>query len=454
MSEDTSIETPVALAGEPAVGLEQARAHGLTDDEYRTIERSLGRTPTFTELGVFSVMWSEHCSYKSSRRRNPARHLHDGRAAGRQHGFAEVRRVRASAHALPPRRRGRRNWRLWQLCRRADGRRRGDVRRGLQRQYPGQRILPRPRAARRITERARTGAWQSCDVRRLGHRARRNPWREPARLGRVRCEQRGQAPNRAGRRPIYRKTADRGVPGSDAERRDRRDPGHGRGRAYLFLERDGGARRVGNRTRPRLYSAARGGTDAVRDSALGVAGADVARSGARARGRTRSDLRALGLARRGGRQNHRRPAVAGAMARKAGRRYSGRRADRRSAGLRSSRARTVEGGLHFERRVKRDVRSIAGRGPAPSAGQSQCRFQAMGLSAVRLDGAEQYDGWAGQRCRRAQDQGNESRARAESRFQPARLRARPLRRCGGDRGGGGAQRGVCGRAADRAHQLS
>jgi phosphoribosylformylglycinamidine synthase subunit PurL len=68
MSEDTSIETPVALAGEPAVGLEQARAHGLTDDEYRAIERSLGRTPTFTELGVFSVMWSEHCSYKSSRR--------------------------------------------------------------------------------------------------------------------------------------------------------------------------------------------------------------------------------------------------------------------------------------------------------------------------------------------------------------------------------------------------
>jgi phosphoribosylformylglycinamidine synthase subunit PurL len=68
MSESTSTETPAALAGEPAVGLEQARAHGLTDDEYRAIERSLGRTPTFTELGVFSVMWSEHCSYKSSRR--------------------------------------------------------------------------------------------------------------------------------------------------------------------------------------------------------------------------------------------------------------------------------------------------------------------------------------------------------------------------------------------------
>jgi phosphoribosylformylglycinamidine synthase II len=59
---------PVALAGEPQVNLEQARAHGITPDEFARIERILGRTPTFTELGVFSVMWSEHCSYKSSRR--------------------------------------------------------------------------------------------------------------------------------------------------------------------------------------------------------------------------------------------------------------------------------------------------------------------------------------------------------------------------------------------------
>ena len=59
---------PVSLAGEPKVDLAQAHAHGLTDDEFRHIEKLLGRTPTFTELGVFSVMWSEHCSYKSSRR--------------------------------------------------------------------------------------------------------------------------------------------------------------------------------------------------------------------------------------------------------------------------------------------------------------------------------------------------------------------------------------------------
>ena len=41
--------------------------HGITPDEYQRILKWLGRTPTMTELGIFSVMWSEHCSYKSSR---------------------------------------------------------------------------------------------------------------------------------------------------------------------------------------------------------------------------------------------------------------------------------------------------------------------------------------------------------------------------------------------------
>ena len=43
------------------------RSHGLSDDEYARIEQILGRSPNYTELGIFSVMWSEHCSYKSSR---------------------------------------------------------------------------------------------------------------------------------------------------------------------------------------------------------------------------------------------------------------------------------------------------------------------------------------------------------------------------------------------------
>ena len=41
--------------------------HGITDSEYDRIKGILKREPTFTELGIFSVMWSEHCSYKSSR---------------------------------------------------------------------------------------------------------------------------------------------------------------------------------------------------------------------------------------------------------------------------------------------------------------------------------------------------------------------------------------------------
>src|SRR6188472_2620015 len=41
--------------------------HNLTHDEYARIVELLGREPNLTELGIFSVMWSEHCSYKSSR---------------------------------------------------------------------------------------------------------------------------------------------------------------------------------------------------------------------------------------------------------------------------------------------------------------------------------------------------------------------------------------------------
>ncbi len=49
------------------VTVETALQHGLTADEYARIEAALQRAPTIEELGVFSVMWSEHCSYKSSR---------------------------------------------------------------------------------------------------------------------------------------------------------------------------------------------------------------------------------------------------------------------------------------------------------------------------------------------------------------------------------------------------
>src|SRR5213082_563696 len=53
---------------EPAVTPELVAKHGLTLEEFARIKKILGRQPNFTELGVFSVMWSEHCSYKNSRK--------------------------------------------------------------------------------------------------------------------------------------------------------------------------------------------------------------------------------------------------------------------------------------------------------------------------------------------------------------------------------------------------
>ena len=55
-----------AITREPEVDLELALDHGLTVEEFEMIKNFLGRIPTFTELGVYSVMWSEHCSYKNS----------------------------------------------------------------------------------------------------------------------------------------------------------------------------------------------------------------------------------------------------------------------------------------------------------------------------------------------------------------------------------------------------
>ncbi|MEQ9675606.1 MAG: phosphoribosylformylglycinamidine synthase subunit PurL [Roseovarius indicus] len=53
---------------EPAITPELIEAHGLKPDEYDRILQIIGREPSFTELGIFSAMWNEHCSYKSSKK--------------------------------------------------------------------------------------------------------------------------------------------------------------------------------------------------------------------------------------------------------------------------------------------------------------------------------------------------------------------------------------------------
>src|SRR5450432_795922 len=69
LAANATIEVPpMTTSLTPAITPEIIREHGLTPDEYEKVKQLLGgREPTITELGIFSVMWSEHCSYKSSR---------------------------------------------------------------------------------------------------------------------------------------------------------------------------------------------------------------------------------------------------------------------------------------------------------------------------------------------------------------------------------------------------
>ncbi|MEO7330978.1 MAG: phosphoribosylformylglycinamidine synthase subunit PurL [Minicystis sp.] len=63
----SSPAAPSPFPGDPLLTPDLVRSHKLSRDEYERIEARLGRAPSYAELGVLSVMWSEHCSYKSSR---------------------------------------------------------------------------------------------------------------------------------------------------------------------------------------------------------------------------------------------------------------------------------------------------------------------------------------------------------------------------------------------------
>jgi phosphoribosylformylglycinamidine synthase len=61
------VTKPVKLPNEPAITPQIVAEHGLSPDEYQRVLAIMGRAPTMVELGIFSAMWSEHCSYKSSK---------------------------------------------------------------------------------------------------------------------------------------------------------------------------------------------------------------------------------------------------------------------------------------------------------------------------------------------------------------------------------------------------
>ncbi|HVP42963.1 MAG TPA: phosphoribosylformylglycinamidine synthase subunit PurL [Terriglobales bacterium] len=76
-----------------AITPEVVQEHGITPDEYQKILKWLGREPRLTELGIFSVMWSEHCSYKSSRvhlKRLPTRSRRVVQGPGENAGIIDI----------------------------------------------------------------------------------------------------------------------------------------------------------------------------------------------------------------------------------------------------------------------------------------------------------------------------------------------------------------------------
>jgi len=78
---------------EPEVTQALAVAHGLKPDEYARLVKLIGRTPTFTELGIVSAMWNEHCSYKSSRlhlRKLPTKGPHVVFGPGENAGVVDI----------------------------------------------------------------------------------------------------------------------------------------------------------------------------------------------------------------------------------------------------------------------------------------------------------------------------------------------------------------------------
>ena len=220
------------MTASPKITPELVREHGLSDSEYAHVLKLMGREPSFVELGIFSVMWSEHCSYKSTRAhlkklptkapwviqgpgrecrgdrhrrwrclhiqdgipqpsqlhrtvpgrgdrrgRHHARRLHHGGAAHRDDERPALWRAVASQDPASGQRCGQRHRRLWQLHGRADGGRRSQFPQKLQRQHPGQRHVRRAGAAGQNLSVRRQGRGQSGGLYRVENRPRRHPRR-------------------------------------------------------------------------------------------------------------------------------------------------------------------------------------------------------------------------------------------------------------------------------------
>src|SRR5271170_7364029 len=92
-AESLTVTSPIAAPAPTHVTPELLTQHSITPDEYKRILGALGRTPSLTELGIYSVMWSEHCSYKSSKvhlRRLPTKSDRVVQGPGENAGIIDV----------------------------------------------------------------------------------------------------------------------------------------------------------------------------------------------------------------------------------------------------------------------------------------------------------------------------------------------------------------------------
>ena len=266
------------------------RELGLTDDEYELIVEKLEREPNEVELAVFSLMWSEHCGYKHSRRccrrcrprarklilgpgenagavavgdgpgvrvqgrvaqppergravpgrrdrrrRDPARRLRDRRAADRDPGLAALRRGRrVRALALPARARGRGHRPLRQLDRRRHGRRRDLLRGPLRAELPRQRDVRRADRADKLIRSAAAGVGNVVVL--FGARTGRDGIGGASVLASAELgDAERQAPDGADRRPVRGEEAARVLAGAARRGAARRAAGPRRRRADVLV---------------------------------------------------------------------------------------------------------------------------------------------------------------------------------------------------------------------------
>ena len=221
--------------------------------------------------------------------------------------------------------------------------------------------------------------------------------------------------------------------------RDHRDPGHGRGGAHLLLGRDGGQGRRRDRARPRQGAGARERHDALRDHAVGEPGAHAHGDPPGGGGRREGGLREVGR-----RLRRHRPGDGDRPLRAQGRRRRGGRpagapAGGRGAHLRAALRAHAEAGAAGACAGRRGVRARADGGAANAARRARSLLQALDLGAVRPHGDGGHGAAAGRRCRRGAGPRHEQGARAHRRLHAPLLRRRPGLGRGAGGGGGLAQ---------------